>query len=501
MAEKSDERVSSDEPPAKRMKTSRTTSSEKMDGDQESNVEDTSHDVLGKAGCPQLQQDPTRRESVLVMRLAAKEQEIQELLPQIHELKASQLPSVQQLRSALLDPAVNLLFQRLTAELNETKEKLSQAQDDMSAWKFTPDSVAGRKLMAKCRSLIQENQELGKQLSQGRIAQLEAELALQKTYSDELKSSQDEMQTFILQLDEELEGMQSTIMKLQDQLRQTKQQLAEAEEKIESGVADAAAKASAAAAVMTVLEAVAESPGSSASPVAPAALAKSSALYVQESTGDVSPVATIATPTANSVVADDHSAPSECSSQSITAAATTVNGTAHHVSAGVPTGVAAGHTMASSAISTAASTTDGAVAAGALPSPLPAMAADASHANNSTGDSTRPQRASTSDDLEHGRDDYGGAAPPGIEVFDDSSSQSDCEEDYQVSSEQRTFDGNDGYGFIPHSPDDAAADDSDADSAASAADHFNARTDLFDPATAAYAKSGQVPVLPALLHV
>lgn len=45
--------------------------------------------------------------------------------------------------------------------------------------------------MAKCRMLIQENQELGRQLSQGRVAQLEAELALQKKYSDELKSSQD----------------------------------------------------------------------------------------------------------------------------------------------------------------------------------------------------------------------------------------------------------------------------------------------------------------------
>lgn len=56
---------------------------------------------------------------------------------------------------------------------------------------FTNPSVTGKKLMAKCRNLIQENQELGKQLSQGRVAQLEAELALQKKYSDELKSSQD----------------------------------------------------------------------------------------------------------------------------------------------------------------------------------------------------------------------------------------------------------------------------------------------------------------------
>lgn len=54
-----------------------------------------------------------------------------------------------------------------------------------------PCSQTGKKLMAKCRMLIQENQELGRQLSQGRIAQLEAELALQKKYSEELKSSQD----------------------------------------------------------------------------------------------------------------------------------------------------------------------------------------------------------------------------------------------------------------------------------------------------------------------
>ena len=45
--------------------------------------------------------------------------------------------------------------------------------------------------MAKCRSLLQENQELGKQISQGRVAQLEAELALQKKYNQEVKASQD----------------------------------------------------------------------------------------------------------------------------------------------------------------------------------------------------------------------------------------------------------------------------------------------------------------------
>merc|ERR1712048_32922 len=96
---------------------------------------------------------------------------------------------------------------------------------DLSAWKFTPDSVTGKKLMSKCRLLIQENQDLGKQLSQGRIAQLEAELALQKKYSEELKESQDELNEFVIQLDEEVEGMQSTICVLQQQLKDSKAEI------------------------------------------------------------------------------------------------------------------------------------------------------------------------------------------------------------------------------------------------------------------------------------
>jgi pre-mRNA-splicing regulator WTAP len=44
--------------------------------------------------------------------------------------------------------------------------------------------------MAKCRLLYQENEELGKVISSGRIAKLEGELALQKSFSDEIKKSQ-----------------------------------------------------------------------------------------------------------------------------------------------------------------------------------------------------------------------------------------------------------------------------------------------------------------------
>ncbi|XP_028295727.1 pre-mRNA-splicing regulator WTAP [Gouania willdenowi] len=175
----------------------------------------------------QQQQESARRENILVMRLATKEQEMQECTTQIQYLKQVQQPSAAQLRSSMVDPAINLFFLKMKAELEQTKDKLEQAQNELSAWKFTPDSQTGKKLMAKCRMLIQENQELGRQLSQGRIAQLEAELALQKKYSEELKSSQDELNDFIIQLDEEVEGMQSTILVLQQQLKETRQQLSQ----------------------------------------------------------------------------------------------------------------------------------------------------------------------------------------------------------------------------------------------------------------------------------
>ncbi|XP_033117792.1 pre-mRNA-splicing regulator WTAP-like [Anneissia japonica] len=170
----------------------------------------------------QHQLESSRKEKVLVMRLTTKEQEVQEL----SDLSKAQNPSTTQLQNSLLDPAINLLFQRMRKETEDSKTKLQQANDDMAAWKFTPDSQTGKRLMLKCRTLLQENQDLGKQISSGKTAQLEAELALQKKYSEELKTSQDEMNDFVIELDEEVEGMQSTICTLQQQLKDCKAELA-----------------------------------------------------------------------------------------------------------------------------------------------------------------------------------------------------------------------------------------------------------------------------------
>ena len=108
--------------------------------------------------------DSSRREALLTCRLTVKEQELQEMASQIAELKAAQAPSSAALRNTLIDPAVNLVIQRLTKECDALKKQAEEARDELAAWKFTPDSATGKRLMAKCRQLYQENEDLGELL-------------------------------------------------------------------------------------------------------------------------------------------------------------------------------------------------------------------------------------------------------------------------------------------------------------------------------------------------
>lgn len=85
------------------------------------------------------QNEVSRRENILVMRLATKDQEIHDYAAQINELKNSMAPSTSSLKNSLLDPAVNFIIQKMKKELTETKKKLEDTQNDLNAWKFTAD--------------------------------------------------------------------------------------------------------------------------------------------------------------------------------------------------------------------------------------------------------------------------------------------------------------------------------------------------------------------------
>jgi len=50
-----------------------------------------------------------------------------------------QSKSLSSLKCSLQDPAVNILIQRLRKDLSATKTRLEETQNELNAWKFTPD--------------------------------------------------------------------------------------------------------------------------------------------------------------------------------------------------------------------------------------------------------------------------------------------------------------------------------------------------------------------------
>ncbi|CAD5119680.1 DgyrCDS8275 [Dimorphilus gyrociliatus] len=167
-----------------------------------------------------LNPEASQRENVLVMRLASKEQEVQELVGQVAELKQAHANStLNNLQKALLDPAVNLVIQRLTSQLTTTKQKLESAQRDLDAFKFTADSQTGKRLMAKCRVLLQENEDLGKIISSGQIAKLEGEISLQKELVETMKKNESDLEQMFLEMDHDMEGLQATLQQNQQDLK------------------------------------------------------------------------------------------------------------------------------------------------------------------------------------------------------------------------------------------------------------------------------------------
>ena len=73
---------------------------------------------------------------------------------------------------------------------------------------------------------------MGKMISSGKIAKLEGGLAMSKKYSEELKKSQSEIEEVLMEMEEDMEGLQNTVYFLQQQLKEQKEKNTELEESL-----------------------------------------------------------------------------------------------------------------------------------------------------------------------------------------------------------------------------------------------------------------------------
>lgn len=122
----------------------------------------------------------------------------------------------------MLDPAMAGEIRRLREELKASQKREAALRDELEASQFQSGSIAGKKLVQKCRELQSENEQLGKDVSEGRMQQLRAEVGMHKDYASEQRKSIGEMREWIEQLSDELEVAQGTIFSLRRELKDEK---------------------------------------------------------------------------------------------------------------------------------------------------------------------------------------------------------------------------------------------------------------------------------------
>ena len=68
--------------------------------------------------------------------------------------------------------------------VEEKDKKVKELQDNIAAVSFTPSSKMGKMLMAKCRTLQEENEEIGNQAAEGKVWPLINFVAILNLYFD-----------------------------------------------------------------------------------------------------------------------------------------------------------------------------------------------------------------------------------------------------------------------------------------------------------------------------
>ncbi|KAK9747873.1 hypothetical protein RND81_02G020500 [Saponaria officinalis] len=161
-----------------------------------------------------------KKEAAFIVTFAKREQEVAELKAAIRELRAQLKPPSMQTRRFLLDPAIHEEFTRLKNLVEEKDKKVKELQDNINAINFTPNSKMGKMLIARCKTLQEENEEIGNQASEGKIKEMSMKLALQKSRNAELVNQFEGVCKHIEVLTSDVERSNETIVILREKLEE-----------------------------------------------------------------------------------------------------------------------------------------------------------------------------------------------------------------------------------------------------------------------------------------
>ncbi|XP_050223672.1 FKBP12-interacting protein of 37 kDa [Mercurialis annua] len=168
-----------------------------------------------------------KKEAAFIVTFAKREHEIAELKSAVRDLKAQLKPPSMQARRLLLDPAIHEEFTRLKNLVEEKDKKVKELQDNIAAINFTPTSKMGKMLMAKCRTLQEENEEIGNQAAEGKIHELAMKLALQKSQNAELRNQFEGLYKHMEGLTNDVEKSNEMVLLLQKKVEEKDNELNE----------------------------------------------------------------------------------------------------------------------------------------------------------------------------------------------------------------------------------------------------------------------------------
>ncbi|CAM9930777.1 unnamed protein product [Ectocarpus sp. 6 AP-2014] len=202
----------------------------------------------------------SKREGALMARLSAKEQEVYEVQASARDLYRARRPVTDFARQVYTDPAINVEFQLLTAQLAEMENSLRLKEAELKELRTTADKADKDKgkgaaakgagaaakpppaggtggnsggavakgestvarasaLVARCQRLEQENEELAASADVAKVAQLTSEKAVAEAYAGELKTALEEAYEYIEKLEEEREVHSTKVYALEEELR------------------------------------------------------------------------------------------------------------------------------------------------------------------------------------------------------------------------------------------------------------------------------------------
>ncbi|GAB2289481.1 FKBP12-interacting protein of 37 kDa [Dionaea muscipula] len=161
-----------------------------------------------------------KKEAAFIKSFAKRDQEVMELKSAVRELRAQLKPPSLQSRKLLLDPAIHEEFTRLKNLVEERDKKVKELEEHINAINFTPQSKFGKMLMAKCRTLQEENEEIGYQASEGKMNELATKLALQKSQYAELRNQYEALYKHADAADNDVDRANEMLIIMQEKLQE-----------------------------------------------------------------------------------------------------------------------------------------------------------------------------------------------------------------------------------------------------------------------------------------